>query len=97
MPDVLTDPEVVEFFGRAARKARHVIAVRGGALLAGAAELRGTAAAQRAELDIQYTPRAPFGTGSPALAGPDMTRASINAYGMAPAYQHALDTMPATA
>jgi putative intracellular protease/amidase len=39
MPDVLADPEVVEFVGAAARRARHVIAVCAGSLLVGAAGL----------------------------------------------------------
>jgi putative intracellular protease/amidase len=135
MPDVLGDPEVVEFFGKAARRAEHVIAVCGGAILAGAAgllegrrattnfhvmdllpevgaipveggevvrdgniwtagpasgsyeaalmvlaELRGVEVAKRAELDMEYAPHTPFGTGSPALAGPAMTKQSLDAY-----------------
>lgn len=130
-PEVVSDPEVVAFFKDAAGRARHVIAVCGGVLLAGAAgllqgrrattnfhildllpefgatpvaggevvrdgniwtagpatgsyeaallvlaELHGEEAARRAELDIEYAPHPPFGTGSPALAGPDMTRES---------------------
>ena len=136
MPDVLADPEVVEFFGKAARRAKHVIAVCGGVILAGAAgllegkrattnfqlldvlpevgaipvagnevvrdgniwtagpasasyevallvlaELRGEELARRVELDIQYAPNPPFGTGSPELAGPELTAASIAEYG----------------
>jgi transcriptional regulator GlxA family with amidase domain len=135
MPDVLADPEVVEFFGNAARRAEHVIAVCGGVFLAGAAgllkgrrattnfhlmeqlpevgaipvdtngvvrdgniwtagpatasieaallvlaELRGEELAKRVELDMQYAPNPPFGTGSPALAGPELTKASLEAY-----------------
>ncbi|WP_229701373.1 DJ-1/PfpI family protein [Streptomyces camponoticapitis] len=130
-PEVVADPEVVEFFKDAASRAKHVIAVCGGVMLAGAAgllagrrattnfhildllgefgatpvgggevvrdgnlwtagpatgsyeaallvlaELRGEEAARRAELDIEYAPHPPFGTGSPALAGPEMTKNS---------------------
>lgn len=39
MPDVLADPEVVEFVGAAAGRARHVIAVCAGTLLLGATGL----------------------------------------------------------
>ncbi|GAA1209109.1 DJ-1/PfpI family protein [Pseudonocardia alaniniphila] len=135
MPDVLADPEVIEFFGNAARRAEHVIAVCAGTILAGVAglldgrrattnfhildqlprfgatpveggevvrdgniwtagpasgsyeaalmvlaELRGVEVARRTELDIEYAPHPPFGTGSPALAGPDLTRASREAF-----------------
>ncbi|OLT10056.1 hypothetical protein BJF78_29480 [Pseudonocardia sp. CNS-139] len=137
MPDVLADPEVIEFFGRAARRAEHVVAVCGGVILAGAAgllegkrattnfqllevlpevgaipvegnevvrdgniwtagpasasyevgllvlaELRGEEIARRVELDIQYAPTPPFGTGSPELAGPELTAASRKGYDM---------------
>lgn len=130
-PEVVADPEVVAFFKDAAGRAKHVIAVCGGVVLAGAAgllvgrrattnfhildllpefgaipveggevvrdgniwtagpatgsyeaallvlaELRGEEAARRAELDIEYAPHPPFGTGSPALAGPEMTKNS---------------------
>ncbi|WP_232668148.1 DJ-1/PfpI family protein [Pseudonocardia sp. TRM90224] len=130
-PHVVADPEVVAFFRAAADRAKHVIAVCGGVVLAGAAgllvgrrattnfhildllpefgaipveggevvrdgkiwtagpatgsyeaalmvlaELRGEQAARQAELDIEYAPHPPFGTGSPALAGPEMTKAS---------------------
>jgi transcriptional regulator GlxA family with amidase domain len=132
---VIADPEVVEFFKNAAARAKHVIAVCGGVMLAGAAgllvgrrattnfhildmlpavgairveggevvrdgniwtagpasasyeaallvlaELRGVEVAKRAELDIEYAPHPPFGTGSPALAGPEMTKASMDEF-----------------
>lgn len=134
-PDVLADPEVIEFFGTAARNAKHVIAVCGGVILAGLAgllegrrattnfqimdllptvgaipveggevvrdgniwtagpvsgsydaalqvlaELRGEDVARRTELDIEYAPHPPFGTGSPALAGPELTKAALAVY-----------------
>ncbi|TDD47342.1 DJ-1/PfpI family protein [Kribbella antibiotica] len=131
-PEVVTDPEVIEFFKDAASRAKHVIAVCGGVLLAGTAgllagrrattnfhiiellsafgaipveggevvrdgnlwtagpasasyeaallvlaELSGEQAAREAELDLEYAPHPPFGTGSPALAGPEMTADSM--------------------
>lgn len=36
-------------------------------------QLLGTPFAQLTELAIEYDPRPPFGTGSPTLAGPEMT------------------------
>ena len=131
-PEVSQTREVIAFFKDAAHRAKHVIAVCGGVLLAGAAgllegrrattnfhildllpevgaipvgggevvrdgniwtagpatgsyeaallvlaELRGEEAARRAELDIEYAPHPPFGTGSPTLAGPEMTKDSM--------------------
>ncbi|WHT16712.1 DJ-1/PfpI family protein [Crossiella sp. CA-258035] len=133
--EVLGDPEVIEFFGQAARRARHVIAICGGTFVAGLAglltnrrattnfhladllprvgaipagtgivvrdgdiwtagpvtgsyeaallvlaELRGIEAARRAELDLEFAPKPPFGTGSPALAGPELTAESVAAF-----------------
>ncbi|MFE7117120.1 DJ-1/PfpI family protein [Streptomyces sp. NPDC057654] len=40
-------------------------------------DLRGTEAARRAELTMEYAPRPPFGVGTPELAGPEMTRAAL--------------------
>ncbi|GGK27667.1 dihydroxy-acid dehydratase [Streptomyces camponoticapitis] len=137
IPDVQGDPEVIAFFKDAASRAKHIIAVCDGALLAGTAgllkgrrattnfhildllpevgatpvgggevvrhgnlwtagpatgsyeaallvlaELRGEEAARRAELDIEYAPHPPFGTGSPALAGPEMTKDSLERLSM---------------
>lgn len=152
-PDVLTDPEVVAFFGNAARRAKHVIAVCDGAFLAGAAgllagrrattnfhvldllpkvgaipveggevvrdgniwtagpatgsyeaalmvlaELRGEEAARRTELDIEYAPHPPFGTGSPALAGPELTKDSMERFGvLIDAARSALDRLRTSA
>lgn len=42
------------------------------------AELRGEDAARRTELDIEYAPHPPFGTGSPELAGPELTHAALS-------------------
>ncbi|WP_052744173.1 DJ-1/PfpI family protein [Streptomyces odonnellii] len=122
-------------FGSAARRAKHLIAVCDGALLAGAAgllegrrattnfhvldllpevgaipvagrevvrdgniwtagpatgsyeaallvlaELHGEEAAKRAELDIEYAPHPAFGTGSPLLAGPELTKDSTERF-----------------
>lgn len=133
--DVVADPEVIEFFGQAARRAKHVIGVCGGTFLLGVAgllegrratsnfhildelprfgaipvpggevvrdgniwtvgpasgsyeaallvlaELRGREAGARAELEIEYAPHPPFGTGSPELAGPERTRAVLATY-----------------
>ncbi|MCK2242882.1 MULTISPECIES: DJ-1/PfpI family protein [unclassified Crossiella] len=133
--EVLTDPEVIDFFGTAAARAKHVIAICGGAFLPGLAglvngkrattnfhitdmlplvgaipveggqvvrdgnlwtagpvtgsieaalqvlaELRGVEVARRTELDLEFAPHPPFGTGSPALAGPELTAASMQAF-----------------
>jgi transcriptional regulator GlxA family with amidase domain len=42
--------------------------------------LRGIDVAKMAELTIEYDPRPPYGVGTPDLAGPEMTKASIEAY-----------------
>ncbi|GAA2815644.1 DJ-1/PfpI family protein [Crossiella cryophila] len=130
--EVLGDPEVIDFFAKAAGRAKHVIAICGGTFLPGLAgllngkrattnfhltdmlpligaipveggqvvrdgnlwtagpvtgsfeaglqvlaELRGVEVARRTELDLEFAPRPPFGTGSPELAGPELTAASM--------------------
>lgn len=42
--------------------------------------LRGIDVAKMAELTIEYDPRPPYGVGTPELAGPEMTKASVDAY-----------------
>ncbi|WP_038757555.1 dihydroxy-acid dehydratase [Burkholderia pseudomallei] len=44
------------------------------------AELRGAEAAKHVELTIEYHPRAPFGVGTPALAGPALTNEVLAAH-----------------
>ncbi|WP_038739538.1 DJ-1/PfpI family protein [Burkholderia pseudomallei] len=44
------------------------------------AELRGAEAAKHVELTIEYHPRAPFGVGTPALAGPALTKEVLAAH-----------------
>ncbi|MGO1051273.1 DJ-1/PfpI family protein [Crossiella sp. CA198] len=133
--EVLTDPEVIDFFATAAARTKHVIAICGGTFLPGLAglvngkrattnfhltdllphvgaipveggqvvrdgnlwtagpvtgsieaallvlaELRGVEVARRTELDLEFAPNPPFGTGSPALAGPELTAESMQAF-----------------
>ncbi|MBW4660308.1 MAG: DJ-1/PfpI family protein [Drouetiella hepatica Uher 2000/2452] len=44
------------------------------------AELRGEEAAKEAELTMEYAPHPPFGTGSPELAGPELTQKLMQRY-----------------
>ena len=44
------------------------------------AKLRGEDAAQEVELTMEYAPHPPFGTGSPELAGPELTQRVIQKY-----------------
>lgn len=44
------------------------------------AKLRGEEAAKEAELAMEYAPHPPFGTGSPELAGPELTQKLIQRY-----------------
>jgi transcriptional regulator GlxA family with amidase domain len=44
------------------------------------AQLRGEEAAKEAELTMEYMPHPPFGTGSPELAGPELTQKLMQRY-----------------
>lgn len=130
-PEVIEDPDVIQFFARIGQKAKYMIGTCYGSLMLGTAgllkgrratsnsnvvpmlpdvdaiavsgsdvvidgpvftsgpatgsfdasllvlkALRGEKIAALVELAIEYDPRPPFGTGSPALAGPEMTAIS---------------------
>lgn len=131
-PEVIGDPEVIEFLKQKAKHAAAIIGICGGALMLGAAgllegkrattnfhigeslkevgaipvlggevvadgniytagpahgsfeaaiialaALRGEDVAKLAELNAEYDPHPPFKTGSPELAGPELTRKSL--------------------
>ncbi len=42
--------------------------------------MRGENAAKEAELTLEYAPHPPYGTGSPELAGPELTQKVLQKY-----------------